>query len=119
MKDLGEPREASHSLLRNNRAFGSLACELTRYHPLGVFGFTICKKPMNHETHERRQPIDRSFWVILLEDFANPKEAVSISNDMKICVLGLDCAAPKVVFGDDRLANLRRLMKSGVYGRFM
>ena len=36
---------------------------------------------------------------------------------MKICVLGLDCAAPKVVFGDDRLVNLRRLMKGGVYGR--
>ena len=36
---------------------------------------------------------------------------------MKICVLGLDCAAPEVVFGDDRLVNLRRLMHSGTYGR--
>jgi predicted AlkP superfamily phosphohydrolase/phosphomutase len=36
---------------------------------------------------------------------------------MKICVLGLDCAAPRVVFGDDRLVNLRRLMKGGAYGR--
>jgi predicted AlkP superfamily phosphohydrolase/phosphomutase len=36
---------------------------------------------------------------------------------MKICILGLDCAAPKIVFGDDRLVNLRRLMQSGVYGR--
>jgi predicted AlkP superfamily phosphohydrolase/phosphomutase len=36
---------------------------------------------------------------------------------MRICVLGLDCAAPEVVFGDERLVNIRRLMDSGVYGR--
>jgi len=36
---------------------------------------------------------------------------------MKICVLGLDCAAPEVIFGDERLVNLRRLMDMGVYGR--
>jgi predicted AlkP superfamily phosphohydrolase/phosphomutase len=36
---------------------------------------------------------------------------------MKICVLGLDCAAPEVIFGDERLVNLRRLMEAGVYGR--
>jgi predicted AlkP superfamily phosphohydrolase/phosphomutase len=36
---------------------------------------------------------------------------------MKICVLGLDCAAPEVVFGDERLVNLRRLMDAGMYGR--
>src|SRR5580765_4016748 len=36
---------------------------------------------------------------------------------MKICVLGLDCAAPEVIFGDERLLNLRRLMDLGVYGR--
>ncbi len=36
---------------------------------------------------------------------------------MKICVLGLDCAAPEIVFGDERLVNLRRLMDLGVYGR--
>jgi len=36
---------------------------------------------------------------------------------MKICVLGLDCAAPEIVFGDERLTNLRRLMDAGVYGR--
>ena len=36
---------------------------------------------------------------------------------MKICVLGFDCAAPEVVFGDERLVNLRRLMDAGVYGR--
>ena len=36
---------------------------------------------------------------------------------MKICVLGLDCAAPEVVFGDERLVNLRRLMDAGIYGR--
>jgi predicted AlkP superfamily phosphohydrolase/phosphomutase len=36
---------------------------------------------------------------------------------MKICVLGLDCAVPEVIFGDERLVNLRRLMDLGVYGR--
>ena len=36
---------------------------------------------------------------------------------MKICVLGLDSAAPEVVFGDERLVNIRRLMDLGVYGR--
>src|ERR1700738_1092896 len=36
---------------------------------------------------------------------------------MKICVLGLDCAAPEVIFGDERLMNIRRLMDVGVYGR--
>jgi predicted AlkP superfamily phosphohydrolase/phosphomutase len=36
---------------------------------------------------------------------------------MKICVLGLDCAAPEVIFGDERLVNLRRLMDLGAYGR--
>jgi predicted AlkP superfamily phosphohydrolase/phosphomutase len=36
---------------------------------------------------------------------------------MKICVFGLDCAAPEVVFGDERLVNLRRLMAAGIYGR--
>lgn len=36
---------------------------------------------------------------------------------MKICVLGLDCAAPEIVFGDERLTNIRRLMDAGVYGR--
>lgn len=35
---------------------------------------------------------------------------------MKICVLGLDGAAPQVVFRDERLSNLRRLMDAGVYG---
>jgi predicted AlkP superfamily phosphohydrolase/phosphomutase len=36
---------------------------------------------------------------------------------MKICVLGLDCAAPEIVFGDKRLVNLRRMMSEGTYGR--
>ncbi len=36
---------------------------------------------------------------------------------MKICVLGLDCAAPEVIFGDPRLKNIRRLMDRGVWGR--
>jgi predicted AlkP superfamily phosphohydrolase/phosphomutase len=36
---------------------------------------------------------------------------------MKICVLGLDCAAPEIIFGDERLVNLRRLMDFGTYGR--
>lgn len=36
---------------------------------------------------------------------------------MKICALGLDCASPDIVFHDERLVNLRRLMDLGVYGR--
>lgn len=35
----------------------------------------------------------------------------------KICVLGLDCAAPEIAFGDPRLKNLRRLMGMGMWGR--
>ena len=35
----------------------------------------------------------------------------------KICVLGLDCAAPDIVFGDTRLKNLHRLMGLGTWGR--
>ncbi len=36
---------------------------------------------------------------------------------MKICVLGLDCCAPDVVFRDERLGNIRRLMDAGTWGR--
>jgi predicted AlkP superfamily phosphohydrolase/phosphomutase len=36
---------------------------------------------------------------------------------MKICVLGLDCAAPEILLGYDRLQNIRRLMDIGFYGR--
>jgi predicted AlkP superfamily phosphohydrolase/phosphomutase len=36
---------------------------------------------------------------------------------VKICVLGLDCAAPEIVLGDARLRNLRRLMERSVWGR--
>ncbi len=35
---------------------------------------------------------------------------------MKILVIGLDCAAPELLFGDG-LANFRRLMDRGCYGR--
>lgn len=36
----------------------------------------------------------------------------------KVCVIGLDCAAPELVFERwrDRLPNLRRLMTHGIYG---
>jgi predicted AlkP superfamily phosphohydrolase/phosphomutase len=36
----------------------------------------------------------------------------------KVCVIGLDCAAPELVFETwrDRLPNLRRIMQAGVYG---
>jgi predicted AlkP superfamily phosphohydrolase/phosphomutase len=36
---------------------------------------------------------------------------------MKILVLGLDCAAPELLFGFDDLPNLRSLMEAGAYGR--
>jgi predicted AlkP superfamily phosphohydrolase/phosphomutase len=35
---------------------------------------------------------------------------------MKILVIGLDGAAPDLLFGDPRLTNLRRLMECGCYG---
>jgi predicted AlkP superfamily phosphohydrolase/phosphomutase len=35
---------------------------------------------------------------------------------MKILVIGLDCAAPEILFGDERLTNIRRLMDMGCYG---
>lgn len=36
---------------------------------------------------------------------------------MKILVIGLDGAAPELLFGDDRMTNVRRLMDGGCYGR--
>jgi predicted AlkP superfamily phosphohydrolase/phosphomutase len=36
---------------------------------------------------------------------------------MKILVIGLDCAAPELVFGLPGLPNLKRLMAGGCYGR--
>jgi predicted AlkP superfamily phosphohydrolase/phosphomutase len=36
---------------------------------------------------------------------------------MKLFVIGLDCAAPDLLFGDERLVNVRRLMDGGCYGR--
>jgi predicted AlkP superfamily phosphohydrolase/phosphomutase len=40
---------------------------------------------------------------------------------VKVCVLGLDCAAPDLVFGRfrDDLPNLRRLMEEGAWGRLL
>ena len=37
---------------------------------------------------------------------------------MRVCVIGLDCAPPELVFDRwrDELPNLRRLMDSGVWG---
>jgi predicted AlkP superfamily phosphohydrolase/phosphomutase len=46
-----------------------------------------------------------------------PREGVLFTRKMKICVFGLDCAAPEIVFGDTRLTNLRRLMSRGAHGR--
>ncbi len=36
---------------------------------------------------------------------------------MKIMVIGLDCAAPELLLGDERLTNIRSLMAAGMYGR--
>ena len=38
----------------------------------------------------------------------------------RVFVIGLDCAAPELVFDTwrDRLPNLRRLMENGIYGEF-
>ncbi|MCK4449010.1 MAG: alkaline phosphatase family protein, partial [Anaerolineae bacterium] len=39
----------------------------------------------------------------------------------KVFVIGLDCAAPELVFDAwrDQLPNLRRLMEGGIYGELM
>jgi predicted AlkP superfamily phosphohydrolase/phosphomutase len=36
---------------------------------------------------------------------------------MRLLIIGLDCAAPELLFGDGELVNLRRLMEAGCYGR--
>jgi len=36
---------------------------------------------------------------------------------MKILIIGLDCAAPELLLGDENLPNFRRLMDGGCYGR--
>jgi predicted AlkP superfamily phosphohydrolase/phosphomutase len=36
---------------------------------------------------------------------------------MKLLVIGLDCAAPGLLFTDERLTNIRRLMEGGCYGK--
>jgi len=36
---------------------------------------------------------------------------------MKILVIGLDCATPELLLGEERLENVRRLMDGGCYGR--
>jgi predicted AlkP superfamily phosphohydrolase/phosphomutase len=36
---------------------------------------------------------------------------------MKICVLGLDCAAPEILLQDERLVHIRDLMRRSIYGR--
>jgi predicted AlkP superfamily phosphohydrolase/phosphomutase len=36
---------------------------------------------------------------------------------MKLLVVGLDSAAPELLFGEERLANFRRLMAAGCYGQ--
>jgi predicted AlkP superfamily phosphohydrolase/phosphomutase len=36
---------------------------------------------------------------------------------VKILVIGLDCAAPEILFGDERLSNIRRLMEMGCFGK--
>ncbi|MBI2833930.1 MAG: alkaline phosphatase family protein [Acidobacteria bacterium] len=36
---------------------------------------------------------------------------------MRLLVIGLDCATPELLFTDERLTNVRRLMSMGCYGR--
>ncbi|HJU87092.1 MAG TPA: alkaline phosphatase family protein [Gemmatimonadota bacterium] len=36
---------------------------------------------------------------------------------MKILVIGLDCAAPEILFGHEKLSNIRTLMAAGCWGR--
>src|SRR5579884_2722068 len=56
-------------------------------------------------------------------DSRRPRRAQGIGDGrgftaaMKILVIGLDCAAPELLFGDERLTSIRRLMEWGCYGR--
>ena len=45
------------------------------------------------------------------------RRGICAGSTMRICVLGLDCAAPVIVFHDERLKNIRHLMSTGFYGR--
>src|SRR5215470_3992695 len=36
---------------------------------------------------------------------------------MRTLLIGLDCAAPEILFAEPRLTNLRKLMARGCYGR--
>jgi predicted AlkP superfamily phosphohydrolase/phosphomutase len=36
---------------------------------------------------------------------------------MKILLIGLDSASPEILFTDERLQNIRRIMEIGCYGR--
>ena len=36
---------------------------------------------------------------------------------MKLLVIGLDCAAPEILLGDDSLGTIRQLMEAGAWGR--
>lgn len=36
---------------------------------------------------------------------------------MKLLVIGLDCAAPEILHGQEDLTNIRRLMEAGMFGR--
>ena len=42
----------------------------------------------------------------------------NLVNSPKVCIIGLDCAAPELIFElwPDRLPNLRRIMTQGIYG---
>ena len=54
-----------------------------------------------------------------LGGFVSPgtRQGREYAADMKILVIGLDCAAPELLLGDERLENFRRLMDAGCYGR--
>ena len=36
---------------------------------------------------------------------------------MRLLIIGLDCAAPELLFGDDRLVHIRALMEAGTFGK--
>src|ERR1700677_2991299 len=48
VRNLGEPREASHSLRRNNRAFGSLPYRTTTSNYHGRRKLSLREKPLPH-----------------------------------------------------------------------
>src|SRR6266581_4810915 len=53
----------------------------------------------------------------LILSYSRRASCAGKSLSMKICVLGLDCAAPEILLTREDLPNIRALMQRGAWGR--